>query len=334
MSETTEKTDKQAKPKPAQDEARRKVYRIDVRTIVENHNPRNPLPVCLQSRYSTFTGRPGDLWALAVCDDAEKGAEFVRIMGEDDEFVLWAQTFLTQGQLEPVELRDNGTKKGASNTYTIIFGARRCLAAAYNAWATGKKANFMVDAYLAPKLNKAGLLHRSIVENQRSDPNPIEMANAILMCLNQQETIEEIAQKQGRSTTWVKTMLALLELPPARQKRVAAGTLSIKKALAQQQEDNGHVPRERLGVKKRMEAALAPLVESFSVFSQLLETPDTDDDYEVSVSLTIGQMRSIKALLAKPAKKGKDDGARDAEAKTSEEASSSQSHADTEAAPA
>lgn len=221
-------------------------YRIDLRQVTENHNPRNPIPAGTQRAtafdrpYGLFTGESVlhgdmpiklDLWQLGVSSEPMERSKFCELMEMDEEFVAWAATFLTTGQLEAVELRDNGRKGDKENTYTLVFGARRCLAILYNWAKQGGRGTPWVNAVLAPKVNQTGLLHRSIIENMRQDPNPMETARAIQMAINQQQTEEEVAQTYGRSVSWVKNQLALLALPVDVQKKVEARTLKPTKAL-------------------------------------------------------------------------------------------------------
>jgi ParB/RepB/Spo0J family partition protein len=201
-------------------ESQGKLYRIPLRQIVANHNPRNPLGLEVAKRFDIFTGGEGDLWKMATSDDPEQRAKFVRIINEfDPEFAQWAGTFLAVGQLEPVEVRDNG-----HDSYTLVFGCRRCLAILYNWCATGTPKEPVVEARLAPKQNNLMLLHRAVVENTRKDPNPIERARAFQMMLNQSQEVKEIAASQGISEQTVKNSLALLELEPEVQKKKERST--------------------------------------------------------------------------------------------------------------
>lgn len=222
-------------------ESQGKLYKVPVRAIVANHNPRNPLGPELQKRnFSLFTGESQDLWKLAVSDDPGDRVAFVQAMNDHEpDFVQWATTFLTVGQLEPVEVRDNGNKNGKGNTYTLIFGCRRCLAILYNWCVLGTPKEPVVEARLSPKLNENGLLHRSIIENIRKDPNPMEKARAIQMAINQGQEIQEVAKTYGVSDQTIRNQLKLLELPLDVQKKIEQGKLKPTKAL---QEKNGDAP--------------------------------------------------------------------------------------------
>jgi hypothetical protein len=251
-------------------ESKQKQYQIDVRSIVENHNPRDPLPAAVRQQtlnnkpYGLFTGDTStihfrgdpeptviklDVWQLGTSDDATERSKYCELMERDPEFVAWATTFLTVGQVMAVEVRDNGKKGDGGNTYTLIDGCRRCLAILYNWCKLGGKGVPWVGTTLSPKLNQTGLLHRSIVANTRQNPNPMEGARAIQMAVNQGQDVAEVAATYGRSETWVRTMLKLLELPAPVQKQVAERTVAVSKALEQaaseKAKENGAPPPAR-----------------------------------------------------------------------------------------
>ncbi len=248
---------------PERKESKTKPYLIPVRSIVANTNPRNPLSPELQKQGWTVFGTPDPtegrmLWALATSDNPEERTTFVELMQQfDPDFVAWAGTFLTQGQLQAVEVRDNGKNAKGENTYTLVYGCRRCLAILYNWCLLGKPAEPVVEAKLV-KGNNASLLHRAVVENQRKQPNPLEEAHAIKYAVNNGQSEEEVALEQGLSITTIKNRLALLGLPPEVQKKIAAGTLTATKALKEKvppaNGDGGKKPRLRS--RKTIEEAL------------------------------------------------------------------------------
>lgn len=241
-------------------EAKGKVYTIPVRSIVANTNPRNPLGVELQRQgWTLFEGGPEKMpgiWHFATSEDATKRQFFTEVMQlYDPEFCSWAATFITQGQLQPVEVRDNGTKAGKEPTYTLVFGARRCLAILYNWCLTGKPKEPVVEARLA-KGNNAGLLQRSIVENRRLQPSLIEEARAMQQSINLGMTTEEVAQEQGVTSQTVRNRLALLELPPDIQHKIHEGKLTATKALAEEKEPKADNGKPRMQKRKVIEEAL------------------------------------------------------------------------------
>lgn len=224
-------------------DSRRKTYRIKVRSIVANTNPRNPLPVGLKKQgWKVFDGEQA-VWPLATSDDPLKRAKFVELMQTDEEFVFWASTFITQGQLQPVRLRDNGDRTGkGNNTYTLVYGCRRCLAILYNWCVNGKPAEPIVEGELV-KGSNLNLLHMADTENTYMPPPAIEQAEAIRNAINQGCTEEEVARARGLSMATVKNRLALLDLEPEVQRKLRSGAITPTKALkaASESATNGYV---------------------------------------------------------------------------------------------
>ncbi len=226
------------------------VYRIPIRQIVANTNPRNPLGPELQKLgWTVFEPTQGlvpiaypekpSLWELGTSNHASWRAEFVRLFqAHDPEFVAWASTFITQGQLQPVEVRDNGKKGDNDNTYTLVFGCRRCLAILYNWALTGRPREPIVEARLG-KGNNVSCLYRAVVENQRRQQSPVEDATSIRFALNQGVTEDEVCSQFGFSPDTLRRRLQLLELPVPVQKKVHAGELTATKALRDAEKLNG-----------------------------------------------------------------------------------------------
>jgi ParB-like chromosome segregation protein Spo0J len=204
-----------------------KVYDIPIRQINKNTNPRNPLSKDLERMGWDCLNGDKQIWRLATSDDAEERAQYVKLVqNHDPELAALAATILTQGLLEPVECREGGT-----GTYTLCFGARRCLAILFNWCMLGKPKEPYVQATLV-KGNEATLLHRALIENIRKPQSKIEEARAIQMALNAGEEKEEVARQL---------------------KKIHEGK-SVKSVKA---EANGHAetPKPRLRSRKEIEAA-------------------------------------------------------------------------------
>ena len=225
----------------------KKLYEIAIRSITANTNPRNPLSEELQKLgWDVFTGDKR-LWNLAVSDKVSDRAEFVKLLREhDDEIVAIATTILTQGLLEPVEVRESG-----SGTYTLVFGCRRCLATLFNWCMLGRPKVPIIQAFLV-KGNSNQLLHRAVIENIRKAPTEIEEAKAMQMALNNGETKEEIAKGYGCSQGTVENRLKLLLLEPAVQKKIHDGSMKASRALA---ESNGQPAKPKVRSRKVLEQA-------------------------------------------------------------------------------
>lgn len=241
-------------------ESKAKLYKVPTRQIVANTNPRDPLSPDLQKiGYGVFQSSEGlsSLWGLATSDDPGKRHHYVQLVQEHDhELAGFAANILAVGQLQPVEVRDNGRRADGSSTYTLVFGCRRCLAILFNWCALGKPAEPVVEAVLA-KGNEVTLMHRAVSENIRKDPNAIEVAKSLQFAINNGETREDLAKQYGVCPQTIDNRLALLELPVPIQKKVAEGQLSPTRALAmlrsEQADQTPPSPRPRIRPRKEIE---------------------------------------------------------------------------------
>jgi len=125
------------------------------------------------------------------------------------------------GILQPPVVRKTG-----ENTYELIMGERRFRAA--------KLAGLTSIPVIVRETNDNELLREALVENiHRSNLNSLEEAAAYNQMLTDFGfTHDELADKLGKSRPVITNTLRLLNLPPAVQKRVAAGTLSAGHARA------------------------------------------------------------------------------------------------------
>lgn len=126
----------------------------------------------------------------------------------------------TVGLLQPIVVRPAGS------AYELIAGERRWRAAQAAGWTT-------VPA-LVRETDDADLLRDALLENlHRVQLNPLEEAAAYQQLLADFEvTQEELADRLGRSRPHLTNTLRLLKLPPAVQRRVAAGVISAGHARA------------------------------------------------------------------------------------------------------
>jgi ParB family chromosome partitioning protein len=126
----------------------------------------------------------------------------------------------TVGLLQPIVVRpiDAG--------YEIVAGERR--------WRAARAAGWEVVPALVRQTDDADLLRDALLENlHRVQLNPLEEAAAYQQLLSDfGVTQEELADTLGRSRPHVTNTLRLLKLPPAVQRRVAAGVLSAGHARA------------------------------------------------------------------------------------------------------
>jgi hypothetical protein len=302
-------------------------YQIDVRSIVKNDNPRNALPEGVRKARTTgpsgesapwelFTGRHGhggspiDLWTIGTSDQADYRVRFCQVMENDEEFVGFASTFLTLGQLKAIEVRDNGR-----DSYTLVDGCRRALAVLYNWCKKGGEGIPWIEIQLSPKVNATELLYRSEAHNDYLEPGPMERARLVQRMANQNQSIEEIAVKRGKSESWVRNQLALCALPEDVQKKIEAGQLKPSKALekartqsngdSEEGEGDGDPPApakkpRKTRLQPQLAAALEPIRDSLvrghldeMTTSAVEEAPEE----MVSVSLTRAQARVLLDLL-------------------------------------
>jgi ParB family transcriptional regulator, chromosome partitioning protein len=125
------------------------------------------------------------------------------------------------GMLQPLVVRPLGDGR-----YELVAGERRLRAA--------KLAGLTTVPVLIRHTDDADLLKEALVENiHRVQLNPLEEAAAYQQLLEEfGVTQEELAARLGRSRPAISNTIRLLQLPPAVQRRVAAGVLSAGHAKA------------------------------------------------------------------------------------------------------
>ncbi len=125
------------------------------------------------------------------------------------------------GLLQPVVVRE--TTPGA---YELVMGERR--------WRASREAGLERIPAIVRQTADDDMLRDALLENlHRSQLNPLEEAAAYSQLLADfGATHEELAARIGRSRPQISNTLRLLGLPPAVQRRVAAGVLSAGHARA------------------------------------------------------------------------------------------------------
>jgi ParB family chromosome partitioning protein len=125
------------------------------------------------------------------------------------------------GLLQPVVVRAVG-----GGNYELIMGERR--------WRASQRAGLVEIAAIVRDTPDTDLLRDALIENlHRQQLDPLEEAAAYQQLLDDfGATHEQLAQRIGRSRPHISNTLRLLNLPPAVQKRVAAGVLSAGHARA------------------------------------------------------------------------------------------------------
>jgi ParB family transcriptional regulator, chromosome partitioning protein len=110
--------------------------------------------------------------------------------------------------------------------YELVMGERR--------WRAAERAGLSEIGAIVKQTQDNDLLRDALIENlHRQQLDPLEEAAAYQQLLDDfGATHEELARKIGRSRPHISNTLRLLNLPPAVQKRVAAGVLSAGHARA------------------------------------------------------------------------------------------------------
>ena len=132
-----------------------------------------------------------------------------------------AESITQVGLLQPVVVRAIG-----SGRYELVMGERR--------WRAAQRAGLTEIGAIVKQTQDDDLLRDALIENlHRQQLDPLEEAAAYQQLLDDfGATHEELARKVGRSRPHISNTLRLLNLPPAVQKRVAAGVLSAGHARA------------------------------------------------------------------------------------------------------
>ncbi|HVT63903.1 MAG TPA: ParB/RepB/Spo0J family partition protein [Mycobacteriales bacterium] len=125
------------------------------------------------------------------------------------------------GVLQPVVVRALGEGR-----YQLVMGERRLRAS--------KEAGLSAVPAIVRDTGDDAMLRDALLENlHRQQLNPLEEAAAYRQLLDEfGATHEELAERIGRSRSQVSNTIRLLGLPPAVQRRVAAGVLSAGHARA------------------------------------------------------------------------------------------------------
>ena len=125
------------------------------------------------------------------------------------------------GLLQPIVVRPLGDDR-----YELVMGERR--------WRASREAGLARIPAIVRETGDDVMLRDALLENlHRSQLNPLEEAAAYGQLLEDFAiTHEELAQRIGRSRPQISNTLRLLQLPPAVQRRVAAGVLSAGHARA------------------------------------------------------------------------------------------------------
>lgn len=130
------------------------------------------------------------------------------------------------GVLQPVVVRPLVERDASGARYELIMGERR--------WRASIEAGLTVVPAIVRATDDDVMLRDALLENlHRSELNPLEEAAAYAQLLDDFGcTQDELSRRIGRSRPQISNTMRLLRLPPAVQRRVAAGVLSAGHARA------------------------------------------------------------------------------------------------------
>jgi ParB family transcriptional regulator, chromosome partitioning protein len=153
---------------------------------------------------------------------------------DEDALEELAASITEVGLLQPVVVRDLG-----GGSFELVMGERR--------WRASQRAGLDFIPAIVRETPDTDMLRDALLENlHRQQLDPLEEAAAYQQLLDDfGATHEQLAQKVGRSRPHISNTLRLLNLPPAVQKRVAAGVISAGHARALLSLDNP-LAQERL----------------------------------------------------------------------------------------
>ena len=144
-----------------------------------------------------------------------------RTVFDEDQLTELALSIKEVGLLQPPVVRSIGNGK-----YQLIMGERRFRAA--------KLAGLKSIPVIIRQTSDDQLLREALIENiHRSQLNPLEEGAAYQQLLNDfSYTHDELAVKLSKSRPAITNTMRLLNLPPAVQRKVAAGVISAGHARA------------------------------------------------------------------------------------------------------
>ncbi|GAA1823623.1 ParB/RepB/Spo0J family partition protein [Nesterenkonia flava] len=211
------------------------------------------------------------------------------------------------GVLQPIVVRPLGGEQ-----YELIMGERR--------WRASKTAGRETIPAVIRMTSDEDLLRDALLENiHRSQLNPLEEAAAYQQLLEDFDiSQEELSRRIGRSRPQISNTLRLMKLPPAVQRRVAAGVLSSGHARAllslesgeQMEELAQRIVAEGLSVRAaEEEASVAKKEKKRAVSRETDRLPSTTryeqlDEYaealtdrlDTQVKITLGSKRGRIAI--------------------------------------
>lgn len=145
-----------------------------------------------------------------------------RTVFDEDAMAELVHSIREIGLLQPVVVR----RSSGATPFELVAGERR--------WRASQAAGLTVMPVIVRPTTDDALLRDALLENlHRAQLNPLEEAAAYQQLLADfGGTQEELATRLGRSRPQIANTLRLLKLPPAVQRKVAAGVISAGHAKA------------------------------------------------------------------------------------------------------
>lgn len=134
-----------------------------------------------------------------------------------------AKSIAQHGLIQPILVRP---LNDGSDSYEIVAGERR--------WRAAQKAQLHEVPIIIRELDDTTTLEIALIENlQREDLNAVDEAKALKQLADQFDyTTEQVAEKIGKSRSYVANMLRLIELAPPVMHMLAEGKISAGHARA------------------------------------------------------------------------------------------------------
>lgn len=169
---------------------------------------------------------PGARFAEIPTDSITPNPKQPRQVFEEEALAELVHSVREVGVLQPIVVRPLAAADDGAARYELIMGERR--------WRAVQEAGLDRIPAIIRDTSDDDLLRDALLENlHRSQLNALEEAAAYQQLLDDFGcTHEELATRIGRSRPQISNTIRLLRLPPAVQRRVAAGVLSAGHARA------------------------------------------------------------------------------------------------------
>jgi ParB family chromosome partitioning protein len=158
--------------------------------------------------------------------DIVPNAKQPRSVFDEEDLAELVHSIREIGVLQPIVVRPLPSVDGESPKYELVMGERRLRAT--------KQVGLSTIPAVVKDTADENMLRDALLENlHRSQLNPLEEASAYQQLLSDFGiTQEELGGRIGRSRPQITNTIRLLRLPPAVQRKVAAGVLSAGHARA------------------------------------------------------------------------------------------------------